>query len=71
MTTTITIRDYDTAYRLDGDVSDDLVRESAAAGATGAVGAYLDGGTWQFCAEQDTALRRSQGHDVRIVYVEA
>jgi hypothetical protein len=66
-----TLRDYDTAESLDGELSVELVRASLDAEPTGAVYAYLDDGAWQHVrADQAERIQRI-GHQVRTVYVES
>lgn len=67
------VMDYDSGDTLDGDVSDELRDESAAADPTGAVPAYRDdAGTWQYVApSQVEHARRNLCQDVRTVWVES
>ncbi len=63
---------YDTADMLDGDASDELIRESMAAAPTGAVPAYLDeNDVWQYVPPSlETHYVSNLGCDVITVYVE-
>ena len=65
------VRSYDDAREL-GLASDDLVRESEAAGPTGAVPAYRDAdGVWQYVQpSQVDHYRRNLRETVVTVYVE-
>jgi hypothetical protein len=52
---TTRVCDYSTGKTLAGVASDELAYESAKAGSTGAVGAYLDeAGIWQWVDESDS-----------------
>lgn len=65
-----TVMDYDSAVELEGRPSDELVRESSAVD-TGAVPAYLEHGVWQYCQPSMVdQYERTQGLEVRTVYVE-
>jgi hypothetical protein len=65
------VLDYDTADRLDGSASEELVEQSVAAEPTGAVAAYRDDdGSWQYVPDCDVERMRRLGCDVQTVYVE-
>lgn len=66
------VRDYQTGDALDGDPSDELVRESEAEtkrAGTGAVAAYLEDGVWIYVPESEVEAHERVGDEVRTVYV--
>src|SRR5690606_38095643 len=69
-TLTATVYDYETGDALEGAPTAELVRESLAAGETGAVPTYREGDAWHYVAPSDVEhRRRNLGCDVRTVYV--
>lgn len=66
---TRTVRDYETNVALAGVASAPL-REASDATLNGAVAAHEEGGKWVLVREDEIAWHRSQGHDVRTVYVD-
>jgi len=71
MTTSYTVRDYNTSDALDGEPSDELIAESEIVTDTGTVPAYLDdSGVWQYVAPCDVDRMRSRGETVITVYVD-
>lgn len=67
------VMSYESAARLSGTASEELVAQSEAAAPTGAVPAYRDeAGVWQYVAPSQVDHYRSQlREDVVTVYVEA
>jgi len=65
------VMDYDTAAALKGGATADLIRESLAAGDTGAVpAAQFQDGVWDYVAPSERDHFRRLGYHVQTVYVE-
>jgi hypothetical protein len=65
------VHDYDSGSPLEGNASPGLVAASLAAGATGAISAYLDGDTWRPLDPSREADYRRMGERVATVYAVA
>jgi hypothetical protein len=62
---------YDTGAKLEGLPTEELVRESLAAGDSGAVCATYDSdeALWSFLRDDEAEAARQRGEHVRVVYV--